>query len=260
MAKGFKHGVGGIKEESPLNFAVTAYPSEVELNTAIPEDTNINNIGVVTQNPITGWYFASEQPGNMAEGEIFFNVGTSCPVAFNALKENNITVYPLSARQFVSGALVDVTAKSYQGGAWVEWIQSKYLFKSGSGEAVPFTMKREGYAVVTIGKDYVDVNRNNLGTSQFVYYTQVSFKDYNWLRARVHETAKGERDDITAALAYSTQEPTQNRNGYTRTAEVVFSETTQPKVYELDISAQNGTFYVAITGGMIGKIYDIWLE
>jgi hypothetical protein len=43
-------------------------------------------------------------------------------VEFNALKNNGIQVYPLSAKQYVGGAWVDVEAKSYQGGEWVDWI------------------------------------------------------------------------------------------------------------------------------------------
>ena len=123
MAKGFKHGASSA---SPLNFEVKAYPSEVELNTATAKE---NTIGVVTTNPITGWYFNPVQPENMAEGEVWICVGISGAVSFNALKKNGIQVYPLSAKQYVSGALVDKTAKSYQNGKWVEWI--RYLLKDG---------------------------------------------------------------------------------------------------------------------------------
>lgn len=130
MAKGFKHGTSG-KKENPLNFAVVAYPSEVELNTAIPEDTNITTVGVVTTNPINGWFFSPEQPSDMAEGEVWFKSGTSSTVEFNALKENSVMVYPLSAKQMVSGALKDVIAKSYQKGKWVDWLPSGALYWDG---------------------------------------------------------------------------------------------------------------------------------
>ena len=130
MAKGFKHGTSG-KKENPLNFAVVAYPSEVELNTAIPDDTTITTIGVVTTNPITGWHFRFEQPENMAEGEVWFSVGTASSAEFNALKQNEVMVYPFSAKQMVSGTLNDVVAKSYQGGAWVEWWNGE-LYKNGN--------------------------------------------------------------------------------------------------------------------------------
>lgn len=130
MGHGFKHGASGgvAKEVNPLNFTVIAYPSEVELNTATADGYTI---GVVTTNPIKGWCFTVEQPENMAEGEIWFSTGISSNVAFNALKENAIMVYPISAKQMVSGTLVDVTAKSWQDGAWVDWFPGTYLFNKG---------------------------------------------------------------------------------------------------------------------------------
>lgn len=80
-----------------------------------------NTIWVSTDVKITSWIFAFEEPAEPAEGMVWFSLGTSCPVGFNALKKNAIQVYPLSAKQYVSGAWVDVTALSYQGGAWAEW-------------------------------------------------------------------------------------------------------------------------------------------
>lgn len=56
-----------------------------------------------------------------ATGQVWISTGTSSTLAFNALKKNGIQVYPISAKQYVSGAWVDVEAKSYQGGEWVEW-------------------------------------------------------------------------------------------------------------------------------------------
>jgi hypothetical protein len=124
MGHGYK--CGGSGGANPLNFTVKAYPSEVELNTDTPK---VNTVGVVTTNPITSWYFASEQPENMAEGEVWFLSGTFSTSKFNALKRNNITVYPSGAKQMVSGALKDVVAKCYQDGKWIDWIV--YLFKDG---------------------------------------------------------------------------------------------------------------------------------
>lgn len=101
-----------------LNFKIVSYATESELLADTPKE---NTIGVITTTPITGWYFAAEQPENMVNGDVWFPTGTSSHVAFNALKKNAVQVYPLSAKQMVSGALVEKTAKSYQGGKWVDW-------------------------------------------------------------------------------------------------------------------------------------------
>ncbi len=131
MAKGFKHGTS-----SPLNFRVAAYATEDLLKADTPKE---NTIGVVTTIPISGWYFAAEQPENMSEGEVWFLVGTSKSVAFNVLKKNNVTIYPMSAKQMVSGALKAVTAKSYQNGEWTEWNRKFYEKGTFFGEYVSVT-------------------------------------------------------------------------------------------------------------------------
>lgn len=110
----------------PMNFDVKAYATEALMDADTPK---ANTIGVITTTDITGWHFSATQPKNMANGEVWFSVGTSSPVEFNALKKNGIHVYPLSAKQMVSGALKNVTAKSWQGGKWVSWI--RYLYKHG---------------------------------------------------------------------------------------------------------------------------------
>lgn len=110
MAKGFKHGVGG---GAPLNFKVVGNPQ--------PSNPSENTIWLNTDVDITGWYFTSTQPEDMKQGEVWFFTGTSSVVAFSATKKNPVMVCPLSAKQYVDGALVAVTAKSYQSGEWVDW-------------------------------------------------------------------------------------------------------------------------------------------
>ena len=68
----------------------------------------------------------------MEDGFVWFNVSTSSAAAFNALKKNSLWVYPLACQQYVSGAGVDKTAKTYQNGAWVDWTIYIYWLKNGS--------------------------------------------------------------------------------------------------------------------------------
>ena len=60
---------------------------------------------------------------------VWILTGISSTVEFNALQENGLLVYPISAKQYVGGAWMDVTAKSWQNGEWVEWIV--YLYNEG---------------------------------------------------------------------------------------------------------------------------------
>lgn len=104
-----------------LNFTVVGGTSQ-------PSSPSANTIWVNTSTSITSWIFSVTQPAGSA-GMVWFKVGTSSTVQFNALKKNNLQVYPLSVKQYVSGAWVDKTAKTYQGGKWVEW--RRYLYNSG---------------------------------------------------------------------------------------------------------------------------------
>lgn len=117
--EGFGGGGG-----APLNFKVVGNPQ--------PSSPKENTIWVNTDVKITGHYFQAEQPEEMAEGEVWISTGTESQVAFNALKKGTVMVYPLAAKQMVGGTLVDVTAKSWQNGEWVDWyVWNGELFDNG---------------------------------------------------------------------------------------------------------------------------------
>jgi hypothetical protein len=107
------HGFGG--GGALLNFNVVG-------GTAEPAYPRENIIWLDTDHKINGYSFSATQPENMTEGEVWFPIGAVSNVAFSATKKNPVMVYPLSAKQKIDGVLVDVTAKSYQNGEWVEWI------------------------------------------------------------------------------------------------------------------------------------------
>ena len=107
-----------------LNFQVIHNPQ--------PDTAKENTIWVDTDR-INNYYFSATQPEGMVDYDVWFPVGTSSTVEFNALKKNGIQVYPLSAKQMVSGVLKDVIAKTYQNGSWIEWIAPGTIFKKGYG-------------------------------------------------------------------------------------------------------------------------------
>ena len=117
------HDMIGGGGGASLNFKVVG-------STSAPASPKENTIWVNTSTEITSWVFSATEPETPAAGMVWISVGESSPVAFNALKKNNITVYPLTAKQYVSGAWVDKEAKSYQNGAWVDWWNGE-LYKNG---------------------------------------------------------------------------------------------------------------------------------
>lgn len=116
-------GVAGSYDAVELNFQVVG-------GTTQPSSASENTIWVNTSTTITSWVFSATQPSNPIEGMVWLKIGTSSNIEFNALKENGLQVYPLSAQQYVSGAWVDKNVKSYQSGAWVDWIL--WLYYNGN--------------------------------------------------------------------------------------------------------------------------------
>ena len=135
MAEAFLYGNGG---DNPLNFKVVGGTSE-------PSNPKENMIWVNTNTAITSYIFSTTQPTGTA-GMVWFRTGKSSTAVFNALKKNNIQIYPASAKQYVSGTWVEKTAKSYQGGKWVDWVEQFYLQK-GSAIHVAVTNDKVGTMV-----------------------------------------------------------------------------------------------------------------
>lgn len=104
--------VGG-SGSAALNFKVVG-------GTSAPSNPTENAIWVNTSTAITDWVFSATEPPTVT-GLVWIQTGTSSPVEFNSLKKHSIQVCPLSAKQYINGAWVIKTAKTYQGGAWVDW-------------------------------------------------------------------------------------------------------------------------------------------
>ena len=103
-----------------LNFSITGNPK--------PDGPAENTIWIDTNEPISGWTISADEPAKV-ENSVWINAGSFSQVAFNALKENCIMVYPLSAKQCLGGSWVSKTAQSWQGGKWVDWF--RYLYNHG---------------------------------------------------------------------------------------------------------------------------------
>ena len=111
MAKGFKHGAGGV---SALNFKIVGGAIQ-------PENPKENTIWVNTQTEISGWVFSAEEPGEPAEGMVWIELGTASPAPFKALKKDSVYVHPISCRQYQGGAWTNVDAYLYTGSEWVQF-------------------------------------------------------------------------------------------------------------------------------------------
>lgn len=93
-----------------------------------PANPTENMIWVNTDVVISGYKFSSSEPENATEGFVWIQIGNSSEVGFDIVE--NVKIYPISAKQYISDAWVDKEAKSYQDGAWVDWFI--YLIKDST--------------------------------------------------------------------------------------------------------------------------------
>lgn len=128
-----------------LNFKVISGATE-------PSNPKENTIWVNTDTKITDWEFSATEPAGV-EGLVWISTGARSLTPFNALKKNNVTVYPLKCAQFVSGAWAGKEATIYQGGTGVALWNGK-LYDGGNE-----------FERITGG--FVEAYKNSVGTRTF---------------------------------------------------------------------------------------------
>lgn len=135
-----------------LNFKVAG-------GTSAPASPAENTIWVNTAADITGWAFSPAAPSSPKEGTVWLRTGLNSPVGFNAIKKNGLWVYPTVCQQYISGAWVAKTAKTYQSGAWVEWLYWLYDTGSKKVELRDITSALYGTeSTITWGDDAVELS------------------------------------------------------------------------------------------------------
>ena len=94
--------------------------------TAQPSSPTENTLWVNTSTNITSWAFSSEQPSSASNGMVWIVTGTYSNIKFDAINANTMYMYPISAKQYINNAWVDVALKAYQSGKWNENIITLY--------------------------------------------------------------------------------------------------------------------------------------
>ena len=242
---GFGGGSGG------LNFTVVG-------GTTAPSNPKENMIWVNTSTAITDWVFSATQP-TAASGRVWIFTGTSSTFEFNALKKNGIQVYPISAKQYVSGAWVNVAAMSYQNGEWVNWWDGT-MYASGD----EFKHITGGWSGINLTKGTTELSvsakettdyRGSAWTNNFVDLS--GYKTINF-------TCSAELDEYKACAVLITTNQTANDS-----AEGMIAKWTTPtttianKTYSLEIPSglPNSGYWVKLFAwNTTFKVSKIWLE
>lgn len=253
MAKGFKHGAGG---GTSLNFKVIPNPQ--------PETAKENTIWVDTDR-INQYYFSAKQPDNMAEYDVWFPIGTYSAVSFNALKKNGIMVYPLSAKQYVSGSLVNKDFKIHLDGSWTE---ARYMLYNRGNQCVDNTggwtgsglgwVYSETAKAATFASDRIilDTGISSISAAQtvnkidFTGFTKILFLYKN---ITITNNRAFEASICTGRNLYSNN---------VATTDTYDGSVNEEKVAELPLSSLQGQYYTSVLCGQNRKceVYEIWLE
>ena len=228
-----------------LNFKIAGNPQ--------PSNPAENTIWIDTDAKITGWLFSSHQPENPAEGMVWIATGASSSVAFNALKKNGITVFPLSAKQYASGAWADKEAKIYQGGEWADWfagtiykngiIYGGYSYKIGHFQGNPLT---------DLSTDkYISAK----GWFGYIYFVKVNLTEFTTLRGKITTTGGETRFGVFRDL---------QSNVGASVASKTFTTNYSGEV-TVDVSNIFGEYYVGMnwwisSGTVTGTIYELELS
>lgn len=248
--------VDGIDQCSSLNFNLVGNPQ--------PASPTENTIWIDTDAKITSRIFSATAPENPSEGMVWILTGTSSTVEFNALKKDGIQVYPLSAKQYVSGAWVDVTAMSYQGGKWVEWfVWNGELYDSGK----EYESVTGGWFITngrTSGYDLGEGTKNadNITLSCPDESTSVAATTTKSIDLTNYSTLKVNITDIKRFVVLVIDK---NQNmGNTGAADLWIEGT---GVFSLDVSSFTGSYYVSFStwhandeGATRAEFDKVWME
>lgn len=245
-----------------LNFDVKAYATEAELLAANPKE---NTIGIISTTEITSWVIDANQPEELTEGMVWISVGTSSTIEFNALKKNGIQVYPIYAKQYVDGAWVNKTAKSYQGGEWQHWFHyiynagdecnditggwtsSGYTWNNGSTSITIKAPTKNADNILFAGTAGGSGNLPGIGTANAIDLTNVSI-----LEVDVNVIATSSNGSSTFYLAVMS---TKNFSSGL-VASVDGGNGTGEKTLQLDVSKLSGSYYIgaSMSFGITNKV------
>ena len=241
--------ISNIRTGVELDFEVVPNPK--------PENPKTNTIWVNTDN-ITGCFFSADEPEKV-DGLVWFAVGSASPVAFNAVKDNGIMVYPLSAQQCINGAWVAKTARSYQNGAWVEWIEKLYSYGDECTAITGgWTLTNASGGTSKKNADHVYFSYSGSNSIQSYFHTsdKISFpyRGYKTLKAKLDITSHFSSSVFGLATAKQAE---RNEFAFSTT----FDTTGNGVVVSVDISNANGDFYVSLYSSMkTSKLYEYWFE
>lgn len=246
-----------------LNFKVVG-------GTTTPGSPTENTIWVNTDVAIPSWAFSATEPGSPVAGMVWFFTGTSSTAEFNALKKNDIQVYPSRANQYLGGRWVCVDAYIYKGEDWVQFSQKMLRLYNNGDECTATTggWTTDGFSYggtkleptkITKDADRIIIKSVTAGDAVSIVGCNraINLDGYSTLVV-VHKNANIiSGQGIAADVATS-------KDMHTDRVAVGFSDASvgNKSTLRLDISSLSGNHYIALHGSANrgGEVYEVFLE
>lgn len=247
MAHGFKHGGSG-GGSGGLELTVVG-------GTTRPAKPTQNMIWVNTPNEIASYVFSATQPGAPVAGMVWITVGDSGNIKIpSPVGKDWITVYPLLAKQYVSGKWVDKDAKSYQNGVWKAWVV--YIVKDGVvGLDFSGNMRSTTNMTLTNADGYIKVTSLRSTTAGPATSEKYDVSDYKTIEIDVDVKVIGASFAVglCKVLNASTHDSAESNM-------IVKTQTTKlgRQTLTVNIETYSGDYHIATL--MVGSNEDITLE
>lgn len=239
-----------------LNFKVVG-------GTTAPSSPKENMIWINTDQKITSYIFSATEPENLVEGMVWISVGSSSAIEFNALRKNSVQVYPLSAKQYISGAWVNMDAQIYQSGVWVVFSTAKYyIFRSGEGAVESLKTYHETNASISISKNEITTNY----TSNVSFYAtslrtneKINLESFSILKMSCKPSDV--LDNSYAVFGLTNKAFTNaDMEESAFSTKVSITESSSEKTFSVDISNITSSFYVGFLFAGKMTVTNIWME
>lgn len=221
---------------NPLNFRVTG-------GLALPDTPRENTVWVNTGIPIPLWSFRSDVPENPVEGMVHFTTAARAAVGFDALKKNEVYVYPTGCTQYVGGAWQYREFKIFRNGAWQS--SQLVLYKDGQFSEIGGSLTQKpisyggkpGWVGIYQQEDWISI-RSDSGSSGLAYFPDlVDLTPYKTLcfsgLARINHSGGGHHCGI--GVWDASFQPVALLEGMRSDG-----------LHTLDISSVNGVYYLGI--------------
>lgn len=226
----------------------------VYTSASIPESGNENDVVVVSNIPMENWILSPDEPSGAprTDGDVWITYSTSGNV-LNILKQDSMMIAPISAKQYIDGAWVDVEAKTYQNGVWVDWWNGELYVNGNEYEAFTGGMTAYAYKlsgtsaaasapVITKGTNAITIQTGTSNSGTVYINKMFDLSKYSKMVMKItgctgHEIRVGftETKATDFTLVAYTLVPTGSASGtYTGTI-------------ELDLSGASRTCYPVIT-------------